>query len=61
MNGSESLEISSDCEENISLTKLTPELVRRAEIEVNEKDAWRERDIQALREIVLSIQTYCNI
>jgi hypothetical protein len=58
MNGSESFEIS---EEKISLSKLTPELVRRAEIEVNEKEAWRERDIQALREIVLSTQTYSNI
>ncbi|KPM07360.1 hypothetical protein QR98_0058520 [Sarcoptes scabiei] len=31
---------------------LTKELIERAEMEVNEKDAWRLRDIEALREIV---------
>jgi len=33
---------------------LTAELLRKAEDELNEKDKWRERDIQALREMVLS-------
>lgn len=33
-------------------TRLTPELIMRAEIEVNEKDAWRLRDIEALREMI---------
>ncbi|XP_027194351.2 alpha-tocopherol transfer protein-like [Dermatophagoides pteronyssinus] len=33
-------------------TRLTPELIMRAEMEVNEKDAWRLRDIEALREMI---------
>lgn len=39
----------------ITISELTPELILRAEKEVNEKEAWRDRDIQALREIVESI------
>ena len=49
--------------EDISISKLTPELIRRAEVEVNEKENWKERDIQALREIVLSMTSldiHCN-
>ncbi|XP_054157866.1 alpha-tocopherol transfer protein-like [Oppia nitens] len=38
--------------QNIAISKLTPELIHRAEVEVNEKENWKERDIQALREIV---------
>ncbi|CAG2170754.1 unnamed protein product [Oppiella nova] len=51
MNDSQSTE-PSILTENISISKLTPELIRRAEVEVNEKENWKERDIQALREIV---------
>jgi len=32
---------------------LTPELLKKAEDELNEKEKWRERDIQALRDMVL--------
>lgn len=33
--------------------QLTPELIIRAEKEVNEKDSWRLRDIEALRDMLL--------
>lgn len=33
--------------------QLTPELIMRAEKEVNEKDSWRLRDIEALRDMLL--------
>ena len=33
--------------------KLPPDLVKKAEVELNEKAEWRDRDIQALREMVL--------
>jgi len=32
---------------------LTAELLKKAEKELNEKEKWRERDIQALRDMVL--------
>lgn len=32
--------------------QLSPELILRAEQEVNEKDSWRDRDIQALRDMI---------
>jgi len=32
---------------------LTEELLKKAEDELNEKEKWRERDIQALRDMVL--------
>ena len=32
---------------------LTPELLKQAEEELNEKEKWRDRDIQALRDMVL--------
>jgi len=32
---------------------LTTELLKKAEDELNEKEKWRERDIQALRDMVL--------
>lgn len=35
-----------------STSRLTPEMILRAEMEVNEKDSWRIRDIEALREII---------
>ncbi|XP_029650679.1 alpha-tocopherol transfer protein-like [Octopus sinensis] len=34
------------------LCTLTPELIKKAEKELNEKPQWRERDIQALRDMV---------
>lgn len=34
--------------------QLTPELIIRAEKEVNEKDSWRVRDIEALRDMLLA-------
>lgn len=55
MNVTESSAEASDDTHNVSISKLTPELIRRAEAEVNEKENWKERDIQALREIVLSM------
>jgi len=33
---------------------LSPELIKQAEDELNEKEKWRERDIQALRDMVLA-------
>jgi len=33
---------------------LTEELLKKAEDELNEKEKWRDRDIQALRDMVLS-------
>jgi len=33
---------------------LTTELLKKAEDELNEKAKWRQRDIQALRDMVLS-------
>ena len=33
--------------------KLHPDLVKKADVELNEKAEWRDRDIQALREMVL--------
>jgi len=33
---------------------LSDELVRQAEDELNEKEKWRGRDIQALRDMVLA-------
>jgi len=35
-------------------TNLSPELLKKAETELNEKDKWRDRDIQALRDMVLA-------
>ena len=35
--------------------QLTPELIIRAEREVNEKDSWRIRDIEALRDMILGM------
>lgn len=32
---------------------LKPELVEKAQKELSEKPAWRDRDIQALRDLVL--------
>jgi len=32
---------------------LTAELLKKAEEELNEKEKWRERDIQALRDMML--------
>jgi len=32
---------------------LSPELLKKAEKELNEKGKWRDRDIQALRDMVL--------
>jgi len=32
---------------------LTAELLQKAEKELNEKEKWRERDIQALKDMVL--------
>ena len=32
---------------------LSAELLKKAEGELNEKEKWRERDIQALRDMVL--------
>jgi len=32
---------------------LSAELLKKAEKELNEKENWRERDIQALRDMVL--------
>ena len=32
--------------------ELSPELVKKAQEELNEKPEWRSRDIQALREMV---------
>ena len=32
---------------------LTAELLKKAEKELNEKEKWRERDIQALRDMVI--------
>lgn len=31
---------------------LSPELIKKAQDELNEKPEWRKRDIQALREMV---------
>lgn len=39
---------------------LSPQLLARAEKEVNEREEWRERDIQALREI-LSGNINCSL
>jgi len=33
---------------------LTAELLKKAEDELNENEKWRQRDIQALRDMVLS-------
>ena len=33
---------------------LSAELLKQAEDELNEKEKWRERDIQALRDMVLA-------
>ena len=38
--------------------KLPPDLVKKAEVELNEKAEWRDRDIQALREMVLKNAGY---
>ncbi len=46
--------------QSASPSKLTPDLIEKAEIEVNEKETWRERDIQALREIVLGMK-FCFV
>lgn len=33
---------------------LTPELIEKAEKELNEKAKWRDRDVQALRDMVIA-------
>ena len=33
---------------------LTPELIEKAEKELNEKEKWRDRDVQALRDMVIA-------
>lgn len=35
--------------------RMTPDLIARAEQEVNEKDHWRCRDIEALRDMITCI------
>ena len=35
-------------------SNLSHELLKRAESEIGEKEAWRDRDVQALREILTS-------
>lgn len=39
---------------------LNDELVKKAELELNEKPEWRERDIQALRDMILKKHSKCN-
>lgn len=41
-------------DETVFRTTLSPELLQKAEAELNEKDKWRDRDIQALRDMVFS-------
>ncbi|CAM1322453.1 TTPAL (predicted) [Pycnogonum litorale] len=36
------------------LSKLSPNLEKKAELELQEKTEWRERDVQALRDMVIS-------
>ena len=43
-------------ETDIYICSLCPELVNKAELELNEKAQWRERDVQALRDMVLANQ-----
>ena len=33
---------------------LSPEMIMKAETELNEKPEWRSRDVQALRDMVLA-------
>lgn len=40
---------------------LSDELVKKAELELNEKPEWRERDIQALRDMILKKHSKSNL
>ena len=40
---------------------LRADLVEKAEKELNEKDQWRQRDIDALREMIVKDKSKCYI
>lgn len=51
----QSFDVDTESPTTNTTNRLTPELIMRAEFEVNEKDSWRVRDIEALREIILGL------
>ena len=40
---------------------LSPALLKQAEDELKEKENWRDRDIQALRDMVLAHKGFCTM